>query len=163
MNSLSLRLGSTHHIWQLFGLFLSLEVPSAPVGPLHVSNITDRSADIAWNPPDSDGGTPLTGYIVQMRVIPRSTFTTVQQTADTKLTLTGLLPDSQYMVQIIATNVEGQSQPLISKEPICPKKILSKSPESGFPGAASGGCSNKKRCHEPIFVHDHRGVPIVAR
>ncbi|KAK7507540.1 hypothetical protein BaRGS_00001475, partial [Batillaria attramentaria] len=101
------------------------DVPSAPVGPLRVTNVTDKSADIAWNPPDSDGGTPITGYIVQTRIIPRSTFTTVEQTLETSVTLTGLVPDNQYMVQIIAVNAEGQSLPLAPREPICPQRILS--------------------------------------
>ncbi|XP_070182955.1 M-protein, striated muscle-like [Littorina saxatilis] len=100
------------------------DVPSAPTG-LRVSNVTDKSADVSWTAPDSDGGTPITNYIVQTRIIPRSTFTTVQETTETKVTLTGLVADSQYMLQIIAVNAEGQSLPLQSREPICPEKILS--------------------------------------
>ena len=105
-------------------LLVETEVPSAPTG-LRVSNVTDKSAEVSWSPPDSDGGTPITNYIVQMRVIPRSTFTVVEQTLELKVTLTGLVPDNQYMVQIIAVNAEGQSQPLGTREPICPQKILS--------------------------------------
>ena len=103
---------------------IQTDVPSAPSG-LHVTNVTDRSADISWSPPDSDGNTPITNYIVQTRMIPRSTFTVVEQTLELKVTLTGLVADSQYMVQIIAVNAEGQSQPLSPREPICPQRILS--------------------------------------
>lgn len=111
--------------------FLLTDVPSAPTG-LRVSNVTDKSADVSWTAPDSDGGTPITNYIVQTRIIPRSTFTTVQETTETKVTLTGLVADSQYMLQIIAVNAEGQSLPLQSREPICPEKILSKCLKSLF-------------------------------
>lgn len=95
------------------------------MGPLAVSNVTNRSAEVSWNPPESDGGTPVTGYIIQTRMIPLSTFTTAQQTEQTSVVLTGLSPDNQYMVQIIAVNAEGQSVPLLGKEPISPQKILS--------------------------------------
>ena len=99
-------------------------MPSAPSG-YKVTNVTDKTADISWTAPESDGGSPITHYIVQTRVIPRSTFTVVEQPTVTKVTLTGLVPDSQYMVQIIAVNAEGQSAPLSPRDPICPQKILS--------------------------------------
>jgi titin len=94
---------------------------------LKVTNVTDRSADLSWTPPDSNGGTPITHYIVQTRIIPRSTFTVAEQPTEAKVTLTGLSPDNQYMVQIIAVNAEGQSQPLTPRDTISPQRILSES------------------------------------
>ncbi|GFO38541.1 titin, partial [Plakobranchus ocellatus] len=99
--------------------------PSAPIGPIKVSDVKEKSATLSWQAPDSDGGLPLTGYIVQVKESRRSTWTTFREATseETSITLTGLVPDTEYVAQVIAVNKEGQSPGLIS-EPIKPKKIL---------------------------------------
>lgn len=41
--------------------------PGAPRGPLEVSGMTKTSFTIQWQPPESDGGSPITEYIVEMK------------------------------------------------------------------------------------------------
>lgn len=91
-----------------------------------MTDITDKSAQLSWKPPESDGGKPITGYIVQFRETRRSTWTTFKEvTADeTSVTLTGLVADSEYIAQVIAVNKEGQS-PGLTSESIRPQKVLS--------------------------------------
>lgn len=103
------------------------DVPSSPVGPIKVTDITDKTAILTWNAPDTDGGAPVTGYLVQLREARRSTWTNFKELRadETTLTLTGLVPDNEYVAQVIAINKEGQSQGLIS-ELIRPQKILCK-------------------------------------
>ena len=88
--------------------------------------MTDKTADIAWKIPEEDGGTPITGYTILLRENRRSTWSTAGEVKDDQrsFTLTGLVAGSDYYVQIIAVNAEGQSEPLYSKEPIRPEKIL---------------------------------------
>ena len=38
--------------------------PSAPSQPV-ISNISDTELDIEWRAPDKNGGSPITGYILQ--------------------------------------------------------------------------------------------------
>lgn len=39
--------------------------PSPPKGPLGVDDVCTDGATISWNPPEDDGGDPLTGYVVE--------------------------------------------------------------------------------------------------
>uniref|UniRef100_A0A8C9ZEN5 Titin n=1 Tax=Sander lucioperca TaxID=283035 RepID=A0A8C9ZEN5_SANLU len=41
--------------------------PSPPVGPIEISNITSESCVVNWQPPEDDGGTKITNYIVEKR------------------------------------------------------------------------------------------------
>ena len=80
---------------------------------------------LSWQVPKSDGGLPISGYIVQFKESRRSTWMTFREVSaeDTTITLTGLVPDTEYVAQVMAVNKEGQSPGLLS-EPIKPKKIL---------------------------------------
>ncbi|KAH9498302.1 hypothetical protein Btru_006487 [Bulinus truncatus] len=102
------------------------DVPSAPCGPIKVSDVSDKTAQVSWKPPEADGGLPITGYIVQLRETRRATWTTYKELPadETSVTLSGLVPDNEYVTQVIAVNKEGHSQGLVSG-PIRPQKILS--------------------------------------
>ena len=42
-------------------------MPSKPVGPLAVSDVTESSAELSWQQPTLDGGSPITSYIVEYK------------------------------------------------------------------------------------------------
>ena len=42
-------------------------VPSAPIGPLDVSEITSHTCQLSWQPPARDGGSRVTHYVVERR------------------------------------------------------------------------------------------------
>ena len=46
-----------------------LDKPTAPEGPLEVSDIKKDSARLKWKPPLDDGGSPVTGYVVQKKAV----------------------------------------------------------------------------------------------
>lgn len=48
---------------------LDLEVVDCPTSPkdLAVDNISEDSVSLSWNVPDDDGGSPITGYLVEKR------------------------------------------------------------------------------------------------
>ncbi|CAN7950384.1 unnamed protein product, partial [Ixodes hexagonus] len=40
------------------------EPPGAPRGPLRISDATNKTTTLSWNPPTFNGGSPITAYIV---------------------------------------------------------------------------------------------------
>lgn len=60
-------------------LFL-LAPPSAPK-ELKFSDVTKDSVHLTWEPPDDDGGSPLTGYVIEKRDMSRKTWTKVSDAA----------------------------------------------------------------------------------
>ncbi len=47
--------------------FLAVEAPSQPGGPLIITEVMKNSMTLAWQPPVSDGGAAITGYIIERR------------------------------------------------------------------------------------------------
>ena len=48
------------------------EPPSAPRGPISITNQTDDSAEVKWQPPEYTGGTPIINYIIEIREATRT-------------------------------------------------------------------------------------------
>ena len=44
-----------------------LAVPGKPVGPLLITDIQKSSLTLNWEAPTSHGGTPITGYVIEMK------------------------------------------------------------------------------------------------
>jgi len=90
------------------------DVPGKPRGPLEVSNVTEKSADLQWKAPDSDGGSPLTSYLIEVRPSTRTTWTKAGQVdgATTTFTAPDLEPGSEYYFRVTAVNAEGPSASL---------------------------------------------------
>ena len=104
----------------------SSDVPGKPKGPLEISNVTENSADLQWKPPESDGGTPLTSYIIEMRPDSRSTWTKAGSVdgTTTNFTVPDLREGTEYYFRVIAVNAEGQSEPLQGKDTAKPTKKI---------------------------------------
>ncbi len=83
-----------------------------------------------WSPPASDGGSPLTGYIVERRLQNAARWTKVQ----TKMIapdVTQVIPDdldqgSEYEFRVIACNKVGPSEPSAPSTPIIAKNPFGK-------------------------------------
>jgi len=54
-------------------LFIT-EPPGPPRGPLEVSGMTKTSFTIKWEPPENDGGTPITDYVIEMKEISKKSW-----------------------------------------------------------------------------------------
>lgn len=81
-----------------------------PSAPTNVQNaVSVGSIDLAWDVPASDGGSPITDYIVQYST---STDFSVQPEAHTGtdlfFTLTSLDNDTDYYIRIVAVSANGQ-------------------------------------------------------
>ena len=74
---------------------------------------------IAWDEPQSDGGSPLTSYNVEKRDVKRSSFTKAGETkVETRtLKVTKLVEGNDYIFQVAAENEIGMSD-YAATEPI---------------------------------------------
>jgi len=99
-------------------------VPSSPTGVRAVSQ--NEAAAVAWTPPASDGGSPLTGYIVTAS--PGGLRTTVGPFA-TRVLLTNLANGTPYTFSVRGVNAVGPGAPSLPSSTVVPL---------GAPGLPSG-------------------------
>ena len=95
---------------------LFLVKPSPPVGPVEFSEIQKTSVVITWKPSENDGGSPLTGYYIEMREAPKSSWqrvTTVNPDV-TSYCVQNLKEKKDYFFKIYAENKVGRSDALAS-------------------------------------------------
>nr|XP_031826010.1 titin-like isoform X2 [Nomia melanderi] len=102
----------------------SFEPPGPPRGPLEVSGMTKTSFTIKWQPPENDGGTPITEYIVEMKEESKKAWQKIGTTKYevTHLIVSDLKTDVPYNFRITAKNSVGTSPPYVAEEPITPGK-----------------------------------------
>ena len=107
-------------------LYMFSDIPSAPVGPLEVTYVKEDSALLSWKPPRTDGGTPLTGYIIESRQPISTTWKKVGEVKPdvTQFTADRLLTGNDYYFRVKAINKEGDSEPLDTTEPVKIRKKI---------------------------------------
>ena len=83
---------------------------------------------ISWKPPADDGGSPLTGYIIEMKEANRQYWSMLNKVAAslTSYLVQELRQNSEYDFRITAVNKIGHSDPLLSEVPTMAKSSLSK-------------------------------------
>ena len=98
----------------------SFEPPGPPRGPLEVSGMTKTSFTIKWQPPENDGGTPITEYIVEMKEESKKSWQKIGSTKHetTQLSVSDLQTDVPYNFRITAKNNVGTGPPYVAEEPI---------------------------------------------
>ena len=94
------------------------------MGPLIADNIKSDSVNLTWKAPESDGGSPITGYVIEKCDAKRMSWSKVTSTdAETLFcTVPNLIEDKPYLFRVTAVNAEGESKPLQSEEQVAPKK-----------------------------------------
>ncbi|XDV30081.1 hypothetical protein PO909_033074, partial [Leuciscus waleckii] len=100
--------------------------PNAPRW-LEVVNITKINCDLKWTEPDSDGGSPITNYVVEKRDVRRRAWQAVDTTVkDTKYTVTPLNEGSLYVFRVAAENAVGVSEFSELEDSVLAKDTFSK-------------------------------------
>lgn len=104
--------------------FLFVDVPGAPRN-LQPTEVNKSSVTLTWEVPEQDGGSPVTGYIVERRQTTATRWTKAHKQILTEIvfTATDLVEMSEYEFRVAAENAAGIGKPC---EPIGP--ILTKSP-----------------------------------
>lgn len=87
-------------------------MPTAPGAPEPV-DWTANQVELAWKEPVSDGGSPITGYIIEKK----DKYSTMWEkaletnTPVAKALVHGLIEGNDYQFRVIALNKAGQSEP----------------------------------------------------
>jgi len=100
--------------------FLPLVLPSSTSVPV-TSEVQSREVLISWDLPQSDGGSPITHYIVESRVAAiHGTFpvqaganwiTAINGVSNSETSVPSLRPFTRYQFRVIAVNIAGRGPP----------------------------------------------------
>lgn len=83
---------------------------------------------MSWSPPDNDGGSPVTHYILEKREADRKSWgRVIQDLKKTSFKVMGLAPGTEYYFRVIAVNHYGAGVP---KD--IPKSIIARDPISKY-------------------------------
>ena len=97
-------------------IFVVLDRPGPPVGPLEVGEIGESTVCLKWSPPEYDGGSPVTNYIVLRRETSTPSWTEVSTNiARSAVKVTKLTRGEEYQFRIKAENRYGVSNHIDSK------------------------------------------------
>lgn len=102
--------------------------PGPPTAPLKVSDIDKTSAILSWKPPTDDGGSALTGYILERREATRTNWTKLDRIEPENLSYkaVNLVESNEYYFRVSAENKHGVSSPLETETTVKPKSPFSK-------------------------------------
>lgn len=89
-----------------------LDKPTAPEGPLDVSDVHAEGCKLKWKPPADDGGCPIEAYIVEKQDQATGRWVPVMQTTKPECDVNNLEPGKEYKFRVRAVNAEGESEPL---------------------------------------------------
>ena len=106
--------------------------PSAPT-IVYVEATSSTSISVQWNASKKDGGSPITGYVVEYRPTSNPSFETQVVARDVfSTTLDGLTPLTEYDVRVRGENAVGRSVPSATLQTKTDGKLIE---TSFFPGA----------------------------
>ena len=90
------------------------DIPSKPRGPLKIDDVFGEGCTVEWGPPEDDGGTPITHYVIEKCGGASSQWNPCGRANGDcfKCRVIGLTPDKEYRMQVTAVNAEGMSEPL---------------------------------------------------
>lgn len=102
------------------------DVPG-PVKNLRVIDTADGEVSLAWEEPESDGGSKIISYIVERRDVKRKTWTLATDRADMpEYCVSGLQRDSMYLFRVCARNRVGTGPAVTTDEAVQAKNKFGK-------------------------------------
>ena len=106
---------------------LFIEVPDKPEA-VEVVDVQKNSVKLQWTPPIHDGGSPITGYVIEKRDMKRPTWTQAGKAPKdaTDFTVDKLPEGSEYLFRVVAENKKGLSKPCETKAPVITKSPYGK-------------------------------------
>ena len=87
--------------------FLNLDEPSAPGRP-DITSVDKTDMGLTWALPESDGGSPITGYTIEKKEKTGKWTKAIKTTVtETTTTVTGLIEKKEYQFRVAAINLAG--------------------------------------------------------
>ena len=110
--------------------------PAEAPANIRVIGISDESLTIEWSSPLRDGGSPITGYVIEKRESTSLIWSRVSTVGVKTTSYVFKFLDSSvsYYVRVAAENEEGVGAWLELREPVKPQKPISESPRSAAVG-----------------------------
>lgn len=85
--------------------------PGPPEGPTRIENTSKYSVDLTWNPPLDNGGSEITGYIIEKCDLTTNLWRRATTSTNTSVTISCLEEHKEYKFRILAENLVGISEP----------------------------------------------------
>ncbi|XP_072051468.1 uncharacterized protein [Amphiura filiformis] len=92
----------------------TITLPDKPDAPekLQVASQDIRHISVTWSPPARDGGSPVTGYVIEMKKGADEEWVEIgDKVTELSYTVEDLEADTQYQFHVYAENVVGRSDP----------------------------------------------------
>ena len=89
-----------------------MDSPSAPQGPLEVSEITKDSVVLNWKAPEDDGGSDITNYVIERMDMEKGVWAKIGSVSKLTFQATKLIENHKYQFRVLAQNTCGMSEPL---------------------------------------------------
>lgn len=106
----------------------TLQPPSPPRGPAQVSGMTETSFTLMWQQPETDGGSKIIEYYVEIKESKKKVWRNAGTSAGnaTSLLIKDLVKNEAYDFRITAKNKIGTSAPFVTEESIVAGQSKSK-------------------------------------
>lgn len=99
-----------------------------PPAAFDITDITNESCLLTWNPPRDDGGSKVTNYVVERKATDSDVWHKLSSTVkDTNFKATKLTPNKEYIFRVAAENMYGVGEP-VQAAPIVAKYQFGKIP-----------------------------------
>lgn len=95
------------------------DVPDAPLNVI-VGNVSKFGCTVSWEPPESDGGSPITSYIIELRDRTSVKWSPVQVTKADELSaiINDVIENKEYIFRVKAENKAGVGKPSAASHPV---------------------------------------------
>lgn len=90
---------------------------------MHVTEVYKDHISLSWEEPESDGGSPITGYVIEKRDASKTTWITAGNVDKDTMSfqVTKLFEGSSYLFRVSAENKIGIGEPAALSEPVTAK------------------------------------------
>lgn len=107
---------------------MSVDKPPAPTNAPEILAIGPRFVELSWQPPEHDGGSPITGYYLERADLSGRTWMPINKTPikTTKHKIENLYEELKYEIRVRAENKEGIGEPSPATEPFYCKESIGK-------------------------------------
>lgn len=108
--------------------------PPGPPGFPQCYDITENAVTVQWELPEYDGGSPISGYVIERREM-TGKWIRVNKTPvlDLRYRVSGLFEGNTYEFRVFAENIAGISEPSLTSDPVKATRAITKPGPPGNP------------------------------